>query len=394
MTRLPQLEQELVAAAARLGTPRGMLAPVSRAVLAAAAVLAAVALVFVLAGGRGDDPPRPQPAAAPPFAPDAKLEDVLGTFRAPPTAADDMGPAREEAHTITDRQPGEDPSRSRRVEWPGESIFLWPMRDGVCWGVRSRGGCVPLDHLRQVGVSVGIQAQGQSVSGVVVDGIEEVVVTSRGDSERRVPVRENFFFVDAGQTAVRSVSWSYRGEEQSVDVERLLEPVVVPAPPVPDGAPNPNVEPLADSASDPLEFTVAGIAYTAVGFQTARSALCMRLTETGAHAPSSLGCLSERILRDALERQPAHVFAGGGGDPTGTVVQGFARSDAVELTAAERTSDVTVVLSEPWSPEPWEGEPIRFFFAFDRNPGPVQPRRPPRVPLEARLDDGRVVPIP
>jgi hypothetical protein len=397
MTRLPQLEQELVAAATRLQSPRRVIRPAARAVLAIAAVLVAGVLAVVVPGRDGGSG-RPQPGGALPFSPNATLEGMLGVFRKPPTPADDLGMTKEELNQLPDRQPGEDLTQARRVEWPGASISLWPMRDGVCYGLPGGGGCLPLDHLRRVGVSVGFQSTGRgaAVSGVVVDGIDEVVLTAAGGPDLPVRVSENFFWVDLSsaaaklgvpgwETRVQTVRWRYSGEERSFDVGRLLHDPT--APPVPD------VEPLPGSVSDPLAFAVAGTRYTAVGFKTAQGAVCARLTEVDSDTQPGTGCLSERLLRDALERQPAHLFAGGGTRQGGLVRTGFARSDTVELTPAERAGDLTVILSEPWRPEPWEGEPIRFFFAFDPDELERGPGLPP-VPLTARLRDGATVQVP
>ena len=68
MSRIPELEQELVAAAGRLRTPRRMLRPAARAVLAAAAVAVIVALAVVQAtdrngGDRGRQPTGTAPGA-------------------------------------------------------------------------------------------------------------------------------------------------------------------------------------------------------------------------------------------------------------------------------------------------------------------------------------------
>ncbi len=394
MTRLPQLEQELVAAAGRLQSPRRIAGPASRVALAAAAVLAAGVLAVVLPGDDGGSG-RSQAGAGLPFPPNATLEDMLGVFRRPATPADDLGMTKDELDRLPDRQPGEDPTRARRVEWPGASISLWPMRDGVCYGVRSGGGCLPLDHLRRVGVSVLTQRnrQAAAVAGVVVDGIEEVVLTAPGGPSLHVRVSENFFYVDLSSAAaelgapgwerrVQTVRWRYGGEERSFD----LSPVLHDTP----GPPEPDFEPLPGSVSDPLRFTVAGTRYTAVGFHTSRSLVCAQLAELDAERPSN-GCLSERLLRDALAKQPAHLFAGGGGGPF--VRTGFARSEVVELTPAEPRSDATVILSEPWRPEPWEGEPIRFFFVLDPSGDPPPGGWPP-FPLTARLRDGATVKVP
>ena len=395
MTRLPQLEQELVAAAARLGSPKRAVRPAARAVLAIAAVVVAIAAAGVVAVvDRGGDPARPA-ATPPPFPPDAQLEDMLGIFRTPATPADDTGFTQDDFNKIGDHQPGEDPTQARRVEWPGASIFMWPMRAGVCHGVRGGGGCVPLDLVREKGVSVGIHSSSRhsSVYGVVVDGIEEVVVSAADGPDLRVPVRENFFFLDletAPVKGVQTITWRYGGEERRMDVGRFLERAVAPPMPpgVDEGEPRPDVEALAESASEPLSFTVAGTRYTAVGYHSSRSAICTSVVEADSGRPHGLSCLSERLLPETLEERPAHIFAGGANRQTG-----YARGDVVEITPSDAAGDLTVVLSEAWSPEPWEGEPIRFFFVFGLDePEPGQLRPP--TSLTVRLSDGQTVQMP
>jgi hypothetical protein len=396
MTRLPQLEQELVMAAARLQSPRRRVAPAVRVAIAAGAAALAVAAVGILIAGNGGGEPSREAAGAAAFPPDAQLEDVMGVFRVPATPADRVSYAPDDPRLISDRQPGEDPSKSRRVDWPGEEIYVWPMRDGVCYGVPSGSGCVPLDHLRRVGVSVGIQSGrlGQWISGVVVDGIDEVVLTSLSGPDQRVPVRENFVFapVDGG---VEGVRWTYAGDERSLDIADVAE--LIPPPPgttdAPHGAPRPSIDSIAESASPPLDFTLGGTAYRAVGFQTTRSALCVKLTEVDSGVPGGVGCLAGRGLRETLAEKPVTIFTAGstlGGD---MVHAGFVRPDVVDVTPRDEASGVTVVLSEPWPPEPWEGEPIRFLLAVDLGSGMPEPGEVSRVELNARLEDGRVLPI-
>lgn len=79
MTRIPELEQELVAAAARLQSPRRLVRPAARAALAVGAVLAVALLAIVLAAGSDSDR-RSQPAGALPAPPSADQE---STFEAP-----------------------------------------------------------------------------------------------------------------------------------------------------------------------------------------------------------------------------------------------------------------------------------------------------------------------
>ena len=66
MTRIPQLEEELVAAAARLQSPRRVLRPAVRAALAAAAVVVVVVLAVVGAAEKNDDGGRAHKTGRPP----------------------------------------------------------------------------------------------------------------------------------------------------------------------------------------------------------------------------------------------------------------------------------------------------------------------------------------
>ena len=66
MTRIPELEEELVAAATRLRSPRRVLRPAVRAAVAAAAVAAAVGLAVVGAADRDDDGRGAHRTATPP----------------------------------------------------------------------------------------------------------------------------------------------------------------------------------------------------------------------------------------------------------------------------------------------------------------------------------------
>jgi hypothetical protein len=79
VTRIPELEQELLAAAARLRSPRRLVWPAVRAAFAVGAA-AAVTLVTVIAFG-GDDGGRPQqPVGAQPSPPTANGDSPPGAF--------------------------------------------------------------------------------------------------------------------------------------------------------------------------------------------------------------------------------------------------------------------------------------------------------------------------
>jgi hypothetical protein len=225
-----------------------------------------------------------------------------------------------------------------------------------------------------------------------------VAVSASAGTALIVPVRENFFFVDLEAAAeelrsqrwgdrVQTLSWHYDGEERSLDVGRLLERAVAP-PGNHEGEPVPDVDALAESASEPLSFTVAGTRYTAVGYHSSRSAICTSVVEADSGRPHGQSCLSERLLPAALEERPAHLFAGGGG-----MQAGYARGDVIEITGGEAAGEASVVLSEPWTPEPWEGGPIRFFFVLGTEE-PAPGEAPPPIPLTVRLSDGRTVHVP
>jgi hypothetical protein len=109
-----------------------------------------------------------------------QLADVIAAFRRPQTPRDDHGFTKADLDDVPDRQPGEDPTRSRRVGLPSGPVYLWPMTDGVC---SSFGGCIGIDSLLDVGgVALGTSFSSgtegrpahREVNGVVVDGISEI----------------------------------------------------------------------------------------------------------------------------------------------------------------------------------------------------------------------------
>jgi hypothetical protein len=396
MSRLPELEQELVATAARL-SHRGRRFERRARILAPVVALVCVVAIGLAAGGLFDTDDHAVRGGGSPtavgFPADATLEDMLGIFRRPQTADDDMGVTKEQLDELPDLQPGEDPTQSRRVDWPGERIYMWPMRDGVCYSMRGGSGCPPLDELRRKGVSIGTQYRPgeRSVSGVVVDGIHEVVVTANGQPELRVPVRDNFFFVDLHDAAVGRVNWRYAGQDESFDLARFLPDDSAPAPPSPDDA-------IPGSFSEQVRFSAGDTSFAAVGYQATSEAtnntICVAVRQSRVDRPS-LGCQGIRGLRDQLVKQPAELFAAGGTmDGRLMMHTGFARAGVVDVEPLDKTSETTVVLSRPWRPEPWEGDPIRFLLVYDRAPDDVSPRDLTRPSLRVRLADGRTVLVP
>jgi hypothetical protein len=160
-------------------------------------------------------------------------------------------------------------------------------------------------------------------------------------------------------------------------------------------APRPSMEPVPGSASAPLEFEFGGVNYSATGFRSDGSVICMTLNaSSGSDVPprGSGSCLRDRLLRDALATGPVHMFAGGGVQPFQSA--GFARAEVAELTVVGPTeADSRAFVSEPWRPEPWEGEPIRFVYVLSES-GPESIPSFDRHRFRAELTNGEVVPAP
>jgi len=147
------------------------------------------------------------------------------------------------------------------------------------------------------------------------------------------------------------------------------------------GQPETGVQPVPGSISAPLHFDLDGEPRIAVGFQSRRQGMiCSALASSEERRYGGVGCLSARLLRDALSERPVHAFAGGGGPRP--VLQGFARADVVGVALENGRR---IELSEPWEPEPWRGDPIRFFYAFTAWRG---------ARIEARLANGKTVVVP
>jgi hypothetical protein len=206
MTLIPELELQLTEAAAS-----GQVRRRTRLLRGAAAALAAILVAGVLFVALGDPGDSGRPTAAPAngslgldIAAGTKpeLRDVMAVFRREPTPRDDYGLTKEQLDETGDRQPGEDPTRSRRIDLPSGPVYLWPMRDGVC---ASWGNCLSVEALIQVGgVAIatafsgtpGDRIDAREVSGMVVDGIKEVRLTRPGADDIVVPVKDGAFRLD------------------------------------------------------------------------------------------------------------------------------------------------------------------------------------------------------
>jgi hypothetical protein len=198
----------------------------------------------------------------------------------------------------------------------------------------------------------------------------DVVRRSRGveGSPRRDTRRRALLLVAAllGVLVVAGSAIAISGSSTGIPaIDDLLDKASRPALEAPPFAPGRDVRPVPGSISAPLAFDSDGIRFTAVGFRSRNGMICSAQVDSAAtpeRPTGGVGCLSERLLRKALDDSPVHVFAGGGG--AHQAFQGFARADVVGLALADAGAHGNVGLSEPWKPEPWAGEPIRFFYAI------------------------------
>jgi len=168
-----------------------------------------------------------------------------------------------------------------------------------------------------------------------------------------------------------------------------------PKPPPPRRGP----QPIPGSLSRPVGFEFAGVHYSVIGFR-GRSAsrdgvICTRLVErVGDRSRRLVGaaCAGERLLSRELDDHPARTVGVGGARPT--KIFGFARADVARIAVLDAQYPSRVVLSEPWSPQPWQHEPIRFFLVLVDTPRDRALDAPFEHPrLEARLTSGALVDV-
>jgi hypothetical protein len=158
-------------------------------------------------------------------------------------------------------------------------------------------------------------------------------------------------------------------------------------------------QPMPGSLSQAVRFEFAGVGYSIVGFRgrggSRDGTICTRLAERGRGRSGRLvgaTCAGERLLRRELDDHPARTVGGGGQPPQ---IAGFARADVARIAVLDSQYPSRVVLSEAWSPEPWQGEPIRFFLVLIDAP-PDRARDlllQDRLRLEARLTSGELVDV-
>ena len=156
-------------------------------------------------------------------------------------------------------------------------------------------------------------------------------------------------------------------------------------------APRPTFRPVPGSISEPAAFSFDGVRYRSVGFRNRDGSICTTLTMNKSAPPAGRSCLSARLLRPALSDNPFHIFAGGGGKHA--AVSGFAQADVTRIRLVGTRLQNGVLLSKPWSPAPWRGEPIRFFYVLvdTRRPTDSRGLLPEGSRLQARLSNGDLV---
>jgi hypothetical protein len=126
-----------------------------------------------------------------------------------------------------DRQPGEDPSLSRRLTLsPDVDAFVWPLTNGLCYSTAAGAGCVPTRLLRRNGVVVATSFTSDSpivqVFGLAAPGIERVEFRLNGTGETvAAEVAAGAFYIEL-MNDPRSASWT--NPDESTGTQKGLVP--------------------------------------------------------------------------------------------------------------------------------------------------------------------------
>ena len=149
---------------------------------------------------------------------DAGLGHALSVFRRAQRAGDVMPGAGAAIAAAGDRQPGEDPSLGRRQDVAGgQTAYLWPKADGICYASPGPSGCFPVTILQERGVVLGTAGRSGApetrVYGIVVDGIREVNFDLDGGQRITVPVKDNGLLADF---AARPLQASWRNADGTI----------------------------------------------------------------------------------------------------------------------------------------------------------------------------------
>lgn len=184
--------------------------------VAVAICVVAVAGGILVAGAQQST--RDDEAAGAP--PSDKLYAALGALRAHVTAEDqlpeDVRAALQHAYGDTPIGQGMDYSGARRAYADkGQIVYVVPSGDYVCPMIRNsfgvHGGCITVDSIvspEHLSYSVQSTEDGQSVVGVVPDGISSVTANFSDGSQKSMEIDDNVFVLDAARASLDSLNWS------------------------------------------------------------------------------------------------------------------------------------------------------------------------------------------
>jgi hypothetical protein len=148
----------------------------------------------------------------------SELRATLGVFARAQTRRDAFPLDPQARFTqASDAQPGEDLTRSRRVDLGTHGpVYLWPKSGGVCYGSPGGTGCVPVQLIRQRGIALALkgtihradlQYVGVRLFGIARDGIDSVRIGFADGRETAVSVTDNVFLADVGDMP-QDIRWT------------------------------------------------------------------------------------------------------------------------------------------------------------------------------------------
>jgi hypothetical protein len=147
------------------------------------------------------------------------LSELVAAFRRGQTSMDIAHGSSEALTDLGDRQPGEEPSLSRRLDLPEEQhAYLWPMRDGLCWSADLAGGCAPLALLREHGALIAFSTEadkpGMWIFVRARDGIDSVSFRFPGGGTVSRKLEDNGLIAQFDSVPVEATWRNVDGKEQ------------------------------------------------------------------------------------------------------------------------------------------------------------------------------------
>jgi hypothetical protein len=145
-----------------------------------------------------------------------------------------------------------------------------------------------------------------------------------------------------------------------------------PAPPPSSRRP----QPVPGSLSPPVILEFDGARYRMFGFRSRRGdMICVRVNRIDTMPGiDSETCAGERNLRRGLRDTGVLKVGGGGGEHLS--IAGFTEASILDVYLEGTRRRHRIVMTEPWRPKPWRGEPIRAFLAIvDGTPIGAVPHR-------------------